>query len=112
MVLKKKIMSLGIACTNLLATMASASFTPSNTNLPTEAYGVVRSVLGLARAGGVVIAIAMLTYAGFKYLTAGAGEKAKAKDMFVPLAIGAGLVVLAPFLGTWAWDAIAGATSK
>ena len=67
---------------------------------------LVGRVLGAAQIVGLIIAIGMLTFAGFKYLTAGAGDKAKAKDMFVPLAVGAGLVALAPTIGNWVWSSV------
>ena len=103
----------GIGCTNLLASMAMADEATTSKygggetpDLPDEVVSLVNTVLGYAKAVGLVVAIGMLTFAGFKYLTAGAGEKAKAKDMFVPLAIGAGLVILAPFIGETIWNAL------
>ncbi len=119
MKLNKYLVSAGIGCTNILASIAMAStaggnsatstanqIQPTHKELPPEVIELVNTILGYAQAAGVVIAIGMLTYAGFKYLMAGAGEKAKAKDMFVPLAVGAGLVMLAPFIGQTIWNAL------
>ena len=56
----------------------------------------VVQVLGVVQWIGFIVAIAMIIYVGIKYLTSGAGEKAKVKDTLIPMLIGAVLVALGP----------------
>lgn len=49
---------------------------------------------------GFVVAIGMIIWVGIKYLTSGAGEKAKAKETMIPIVIGAILVACALPLAT------------
>jgi hypothetical protein len=109
MKMNKLLTTASIGCANLLTSMAMASITAAPVTLPSQVNDLVGQILGYAKAAGLIVAIGMLTFAGFKYLTAGAGEKAKAKDMFVPLAIGAALVILAPFIGDAIWTSLSGA---
>ena len=64
----------------------------------TEGIG---KVLGAAQWIGLIVGIGMIIYIGVKYLTAGAGKKAEAKETAIPLLIGAGLVMLAPTIAQW-----------
>ena len=68
----------------------------------------VSNILGGVQVVGIVVAAAMILYAGFKFLTAGAGEKAKAKDMLVPMAVGSILVALAAPIANWIWGLVTG----
>ncbi|MBR4111095.1 MAG: TrbC/VirB2 family protein [Clostridia bacterium] len=54
--------------------------------------GTAIKVLGVMQWGGYIVAIAMLIWVGVKYVTAGAGEKAKAKETLVPIVVGAVLI--------------------
>ena len=76
------------------------SYTPSNVSMGNLKPTVLK-VLGAIQTIGVVVAIGMVMYAGIKYLTSGAGEKAKAKEQLVPIAIGAILVAAAPTVVSW-----------
>jgi hypothetical protein len=112
MKMNKLLTTASIGCANLLTSMAMATYSAADVTLPSEVGNLVGQILGYAKAAGLIVAIGMLTFAGFKYLTAGAGEKAKAKDMFVPLAIGAALVILAPFVGEAIWNSLGGTSSS
>ena len=93
-----------------MTNVALADITASKQALPSDVITIVGNVLGAVQAVGIIAAVGMLLFAGFKFLTAGAGEKAKAKDMLVPFAIGAGLVALAPAIANWIWGTIMGVT--
>ena len=82
-----------------------------NTGIPTEVSQTVSRILGAVSAVGVIVAVGMIIYAGFKFLTAGAGEKAKAKDMLVPMIVGATLVALAGPIANWIWGLVGGTGS-
>ena len=56
----------------------------------------ITKILGYAQWIGFVVAVVMCIWVGIKYITAGAGDKAKVKDTLVPMLIGAALVALAP----------------
>ena len=108
MKMNKILATASIGAANLLTSISMADVQAASVTLPTQVVGLVSTLLGYAKAAGLIVAIGMLTYAGFKYLMAGAGEKAKAKDMFVPLAIGAALVILAPYIGEALWKSLGG----
>ncbi|MBO5178760.1 MAG: hypothetical protein J6B87_00210 [Clostridia bacterium] len=57
--------------------------------------GTAASVLGVMQWGGYIIAVGMLIWVGIKYVTSGAGEKAKAKETLIPIVIGAVLIAAA-----------------
>ena len=93
-----------------MTSVAFADISSTPQTLPSDVIKIVGNVLGAVQAVGIIAAVGMLLYAGFKFLTAGAGEKAKAKDMLVPFAVGAGLVALAPAIANWVWGTIMGVT--
>lgn len=64
---------------------------------------VVGTILGAMKFVGYVVAIVMIIYVGIKYLTAGAGEKAKIKDTLVPMLAGALLIIFGMTLVDWIW---------
>jgi len=95
---------------NLLSTVFASgvgNIQAGSVSLPPEVITVVSNILGAAQAVGVIVAICILLFIGFKYMTAGAGDKAKAKDMIVPFSIGALVVATAPFIGKWVFDTVA-----
>ncbi len=76
--------------------------------LPAEVITAIKNVLSAVRTVGIFVAIAMVMWAGFKFLVAGAGEKAKAKEMLVPMVIGALLIIFATSLAEWLWVNVLG----
>ena len=58
----------------------------------------VKTGLGIATWIGLIVGVVMVIWVGGKYLMAGAGEKAKAKETLVPMLIGAILIALAPMI--------------
>ena len=111
--IKKKLatslISLGYSASMLSIGLAT-SLSPTSATIPSQVYKVVNNILGALQAVGIFIAVGLLIYAGFKYMTAGAGEKAKAKDMLVPFAVGAVIIATAPFLANWIWGTLASTT--
>ena len=65
---------------------------------PTQPDGTdfVGDMLGVIQWIGIIVGVVMIIWVGIKYLMAGAGEKAKAKETLVPMLVGAALVILAP----------------
>lgn len=61
----------------------------------------VNNVLGVIKTIGYVVAIAMVMFAGIKYLMAGVGEKAKVKEMLFPMLAGAVLIAGAVTIVDW-----------
>lgn len=61
----------------------------------------VNNILGVIKTIGYVIAIAMVMFAGIKYLMAGVGEKAKVKEMLFPMLAGAVLIAGAVTIVGW-----------
>ena len=64
----------------------------SGINTPANAATVVGTAVGLLKWVGGAMAIIMLMFAGIKYMTAGADEKAAVKESLLPLVIGAILI--------------------
>ena len=77
-------------------------------SLPADVVNAIKNVLAAVRTVGIFVAIAMVMWAGFKFLVAGAGEKAKAKEMLVPMVIGAILIIFATSLAEWLWVNVLG----
>ena len=76
---------------------------------PTSISGLgttAANVLGIMQWGGYIIAIGMLIWVGIKYVTAGAGEKAKAKETLIPIVIGAVLIAGAVTIATAVFGAV------
>ena len=83
-----------LVCLLCIGSMALA-VVPSIT--PTPIFeNKVAYALGIAQWIGLIIGVVMVIWVGGKYLMAGAGEKAKAKETLVPMLIGAALIALAP----------------
>ena len=92
---------------SLVASQASVAFaTTSAGKFPSKVVQAVNNILGGVSVVGVIVAAGMILYAGFKFLTAGAGEKAKAKSILVPMAVGGILVALAGPIATWVWSLV------
>ncbi len=111
---KMKLLASSLYASAITASMQMAFATvgtASSQTLPSEVVNVVNNILGAVSAVGIVVAIGMIVYAGFKFLTAGAGEKAKAKDMLVPMIVGGALVALAGPIATWIWGMLSGGTA-
>lgn len=107
--IKKKIGTslISIGYTASMVNFSLATLNPNQQTLPGEVTNVVNNILGALQAVGVIVAVGLLIYAGFKYMTAGAGDKAKTKDMLVPFAVGALLIATAPFIANWIFNSIA-----
>jgi len=92
----KKLLS-GLVATLSLGSMAFADIVSSTPTSPGgKAENIATSVMGIAQWVGIVVGVVMVVWVGVKYLMAGAGEKAKAKETLIPMLIGALLVMLAP----------------
>lgn len=62
---------------------------------PAQPSGIkATTILGVVQWIGYVIGIGMIIFVGIKYLLAGAGEKAKAKETLIPILIGAILITM------------------
>ena len=70
-------------------------------NLDSGVQNTVNKVLGVIKTIGYVVAIAMVMFAGIKYLMAGVGEKAKVKEMLFPMLAGAVLIAGAVTIVGW-----------
>lgn len=70
--------------------------------------GAAANFMGYIRAACYIVGVFMLTWAGFKYLTAGAGKKAEAKETIIPIIIGSAIIILAPTLFGFIWGAFSG----
>ena len=108
---KTKVLASIIAMTNAAMGMSIVAAETGATagtvsNIPSQVVTAVSNILKGISTVGILVAAGMIIYAGFKFLTAGAGEKAKAKDMLVPLAVGAVLVAFAGPIATWAWGMV------
>lgn len=94
----KKTMMIVMMIAMLLMTSSVWAYSLSTSVAPQELSGIGKtaaSVLGVMQWGGYIVAIGMLIWVGIKYVTAGAGEKAKAKETLVPIVIGAVLIAAA-----------------
>ncbi len=69
---------------------------PSSGSVETK----VVKVLGVIQWIGYIVAIGMLIWVGIKYVTSGAGEKAKAKETLIPIVVGAVLIAGATWIAT------------
>ena len=88
--------------------MATNVALAGHSKVPSKVFDAVSRILGGISTVGIIVAAGMIIYAGFKFLTAGAGEKAKAKDMLVPMAVGGILVAFAGPIAGWIWNMVAG----
>ena len=81
----------------------------------TDPFDRINSVAGTfmsyLQVAGLIVGIFMLVFAGFKFLTSGAGKKAEAKEQIVPLIIGAAIIILAPSIFKLIWTAFGGSTT-
>ena len=100
--LTKAMISMSIIASQANIALASTSAK----GFPKPVVDAVNNILKGVSTVGVIVAAGMILYAGFKFLTAGAGEKAKAKDMLVPMAVGGILVALAGPIATWVWGLV------
>ena len=82
--------------------------TTKNPDIPSDVNNAISTVLSAAQWIGLVVGVGMIIYIGVKYLTAGAGKKAEAKETAIPLLIGAGLVMLAPTVANWVFGLFKG----
>ena len=72
-------------------------------SLPSGVGTMAANVFAAIKAACFIVAVFLLVFFGIKYLTAGAGEKAKTKEMLVPFLIGVAILMLAPTLVEWIW---------
>lgn len=85
------------------STITTTPHAPSNGgSLQEKATGV----LGVIQWVGYIVAIGMLIWVGIKYVTSGAGEKAKAKETLIPIVIGAVLIAGATWIAQFIFNAI------
>ena len=68
--------------------------------------GKGKTLLGTLQWVGYLVAIGMIIWVGIKYLTSGAGEKAKAKETLIPIVIGAVLVAGATWIASALFNAM------
>ena len=73
-------------------TALALGITDPGIKTPGGATTVVSTAVGLLQWVGGAMAIIMLMFAGIKYMTAGADEKAAVKESLLPLVIGAVLI--------------------
>ena len=90
----KKMMTVVLVVVMLMMMSSVYAFTIDNVSAKpiSSLAGTAANVLGILQWGGYIIAIGMLIWVGIKYVTAGAGEKAKAKETLIPIVIGAVLI--------------------
>ncbi len=87
-----------IMMTNVVAAFSISGVTPTKPDGSIETKVV--KVLGVVQWVGYVVAIGMLIWVGIKYVTSGAGEKAKAKETLIPIVVGAVLIAGATWIAT------------
>ena len=115
--MKKKVLSLiwAVAISMALVPTCFATGWGGVTVTPSavsEAEDSIKTVLGTIQWIGYVVAIGMLIYVGIRYLTAGAGKKAEAKETLIPMLIGAALVALAPTIANAVFTTIGGGSTS
>lgn len=78
----------------LMTPCVNATIDITITNItPSQLPGIKAvTLIGVIKWIGYLVGIGMFIYVGIKYLLAGAGEKAKAKETLIPILIGAVLV--------------------
>ena len=98
--------SIFIVLTLLLFSLTNAASINVKPTAPPVAGGndTALSILGIAQWVGFIVGIGMVIFAGYKYITAGAGAKADVKSTMIPLLIGAFLVALAPQIAEWVFN--------
>ena len=103
--MKKKIISLVLTVIMCMLPLTNVlGISVSDVDIPDGPKEAIENVLGVLQNAGLILGTFILVFFGFKYLTSGAGEKAKTKDMMIPFLVGAGIVMLAPSLAKWFWD--------
>ena len=104
---KKVILILTVLVVALFAlgTVFAWELTPNNTvTMPGDSQPFIEKILGALQNAGMIVGTFILVFFGFKYLTAGATEKAKTKEMMAPFLIGAAVIILAPAIANWIWE--------
>lgn len=102
--MKKRIFILMICFAFLIGFQVLASDTWSlgqsadPTELDSNFTETTKVVLGTMQWIGYLIAIGMIIWAGIRFLVSGAGEKAKAKEVALPIVIGAVLIAGATWI--------------
>lgn len=76
-------------------------------SLPTIIFNVIRSILGLLG----IIAVSLIIYAGFTWMTAGAdaGKVEKARKILINAGIGLAIILTSVAIVTWIFNALGGA---
>ena len=85
-----------LMCSVAFAGSAEDIFKKGSATLPTGVQDAAGSAFQMIKTGGLIVGGLMLCWAGFKYLTAGAGKKAEAKESILPIVIGSAIIILAP----------------
>ena len=83
---------------------AETIFSQGSATLPSGVEDAAGSAFQMIKTGGLIVGGLMLCWAGFKYLTAGAGKKAEAKESILPIVIGSAIIILAPQIIDAIWD--------
>ena len=65
-----------------------------------EVKPIFLTILGTLQWVGYLVSIAMLIWAGIRYMTSSVGEKVKAKESLVPMVVGAILVAGATWIAS------------
>ncbi len=93
----------GMVYASMVANMASVAMA---LDLPQTVKDAVSNIFTAIQIVGVIVAVIMISWAGFQFLTAGAGKKAEAKEKLVPIVVGALLIVLASSIARWIWNSV------
>lgn len=80
----------------------NSTVTPSIT-MPDGLNTKAGNILGAIQGVSFFVGLFIIVFYGVKYFTAGAGEKAKTKEMLVPFLVGGVVLMLAPTIMTWIW---------
>lgn len=90
----------------VFATYTAITTTPAAPSNAGELQTKATTLLGVIQWVGYIVAIGMLIWVGIKYVTSGAGEKAKAKETLIPIVIGAVLIAGATWIAQFIFNAM------
>lgn len=107
----KKVLAIIMIMLVMMSSIAFAGYDEISTNpgAPSSAGSLqakATGVLGVIQWVGYIVAIGMLIWVGIKYVTSGAGEKAKAKETLIPIVIGAVLIAGATWIAQFIFNAV------
>lgn len=107
----KKVLTIIMIMLVIMSSSVFAAYTQITTSpgAPSNAGSLqdkATGVLGVIQWVGYIVAIGMLIWVGIKYVTSGAGEKAKAKETLIPIVIGAVLIAGATWIAQFIFNAV------